>query len=217
MAKNNKNTPLRSTQKLREISDYYKLNTKSVEDLVGANAENSPKVPKEELQKYRYKAGISLPQWLKAVLLKAWFAGAACFFIFWGLGLYLTNMLDMMLVFGIALGLVTDLLVNNILRFFAATPGENDVWMMFPKKGMGAFFLNILYAFILLFCVYCLYQVINTVIVSISGQTDTIPLGVEPILFGLFYMGFDLLFVGIKQLVRRILADARASARERND
>lgn len=217
MAKNNKNTPLRSTQQLRDISDYYKLNTKSVEDLVGANAENSPKVPKEELQKYRSKAGISLPQWLKAVLLKAWFAGAACFFIFWGLGLYLTNMLDMMLVFGIALGLVTDLLVNNILRFFAATPGENDVWMMFPKKGMGAFFLNILYAFILLFCVYCLYQVINTVIVSISGQTDTIPLGVEPILFGLFYMGFDLLFVGIKQLVRRILADARASARERND
>ena len=217
MAKNNKNTPLRSTQQLRDISDYYKLNTKSVEDLVGANAENSPKVPKEELQKYRSKAGISLPQWLKAVLLKAWFAGAACFFIFWGLGLYLTNMLDMMLVFGIALGLVTDLLVNNILRFFAATPGENDVWMMFPKKGMGAFFLNILYAFILLFCVYCLYQVINTVIVSISGQTDTIPLGVEPILFGLFYMGFDLLFVGIKQLVRRILADARASARDRND
>ena len=217
MAKNNKNTPLRSTQQLRDISDYYKLNTKSVEDLVGANAENSPKVPKEELQKYRSKAGISLPQWLKAVLLKAWFAGAACFFIFWGLGLYLTNMLDMMLVFGIALGLVTDLLVNNILRFFAATPGENDVWMMFPKKGMGAFFLNILYAFILLFCVYCLYQVINTVIVSISGQTDTIPLGVEPILFGLFYMGFDLLVVGIKQLVRRILADARASARERND
>lgn len=217
MAKNNKNTPLRSTRQLREISDYYKLNTKSVEDLVGANAENSPKVPKEELQKYRSKAGISLPQWLKAVLLKAWFAGAACFFIFWGLGLYLTNMLDMMLVFGIALGLVTDLLVNNILRFFAATPGENDGWMMFPKKGMGAFFLNILYAFILLFCVYCLYQVINTVIVSISGQTDTIPLGVEPILFGLFYMGFDLLFVGIKQLVRRILADARASARERND
>lgn len=217
MAKNNKNMPQRSSRQLREISDYYKLNTKAVDDLVNASPENAPEVPREELEKYRSKSGIHLPRWLKAVLLKAWFAGAACFFIFWGLGLYLTNMLDMMLVFGIALGLVTDLLVNNILRFFAATPGENDGWMMFPKKGMGAFFLNILYAFILLFCVYCLYQVINTVIVSISGQTDTIPLGVEPILFGLFYMGFDLLFVGIKQLVRRILADARASARERND
>ena len=211
MAKN-KNTPLRYSQQLREISDYYKLNTKSVDDLVSANAENSPEVPKEELEKYRSKSGLHLPRWLKVVLLKAWFAGAACFFIFWGLGIYLTNLLDMMLVFGIALGLVTDLLVNHVLRFLATVPGENDGWMMFPKKGMGAFFLNILYAFALLFCVYAFYQVINTVIVSVTGQTDTVPLGVEPVLFGLFYMGFDLLFVGMKHLGRRILADAMASA-----
>ena len=196
MARNKKNTPLRSPEQLREISDYYKLNTKSVDDLVSANAENSPEVSKEELEKYRSKSGLHLPRWLKVVLLKAWFAGAACFFIFWGLGIYLTN-----------------LLVNNVLRFLATVPGENDSWMMFPKKGMGAFFLNILYAFVLLFCVYAFYQVINTVIVSVTGRTDTVPLGVEPVLFSLFYMGFDLLFVGMKHLGRRILADAMASAK----
>ena len=217
MGKNKNHVPLRSPQQLREISDYYKLNTKSVDDLVNATPENSPEVSKEELKKYRSKSGIHLPGWLKAVLLKAWFAGAACFFIFWGLGLYVTNLLDMMLVFGIALGLVTDLLVNSILRFAAATPGENDGWMMFPRKGMGAFFLNILYAFALLFCVYSLYQIINTAIVGITGQADTVPVGVEPVLFGLFYTGFDLLFVGVKHLARRILADARASAKERMD
>ena len=134
MAKNNKKTPLRSPEQLREISDYYKLNTKSVDDLVSANAENSPEVSKEELEKYRSKSGLHLPRWLKVVLLKAWFAGAACFFIFWGLGIYLPNLLDMMLVFGISLGLVTDLLVNNVLRFLSTVPGENDSWMMFPKK-----------------------------------------------------------------------------------
>lgn len=213
MAKNNKNMPQRSSRQLREISEYYKLNTKAVDDLVNASPENTPEVPREELEKYRSKSDIHLPRWLKAVLLKAWFAGAACFFIFWGLGLYLTNLLDMMLVFGLSLGLVTDLLVNNVLRFLSTVPGENDSWMMFPKKGMGAFFLNILYAFVLLFCVYAFYQVINTVIVSVTGQTDTVPLGVEPVLFGLFYMGFDLLFVGMKHLGRRILADAMASAK----
>lgn len=213
MARNKKNTPLRSPEQLREISDYYKLNTKAVDDLVTANAENAPEVSKEELEKYRSKSGLHLPRWLKVVLLKAWFAGAACFFIFWGLGIYLTNLLDMMLVFGISLGLVTDLLVNNVLRFLATVPGENDSWMMFPQKGMIAFFLNILYAFVLLFCVYAFYQVINTVIVSVTGRTDTVPLGVEPVLFGLFYMGFDLLFVGMKHLGRRILADAMASAK----
>ena len=211
--KKQKNTPLRSPEQLREISDYYKLNTKAVDDLVTANAENAPEVSKEELEKYRSKSGLHLPRWLKVVLLKAWFAGAACFFIFWGLGIYLPNLLDMMLVFGISLGLVTDLLVNNVLRFLSTVPGENDEWMMFPKKGMIAFFLNILYAFVLLFCVYAFYQVINTVIVSVTGRTDTVPLGVEPVLFGLFYMGFDLLFVGMKHLGRRILADAMASAK----
>ena len=214
MAKNNKNLPNHSSRQLREISDYYRLNTKSVDDLVNANAENSPKVSKQELQKYRSKSGISLPRWLKAVLLKAWFAGAACFFIFWGLGLYLTNLGDMLLVFGLALGLVTDLLVNNILRFAAATPGENDGWMMFPKKGMGSFFLNILYGFFLLFCVYTLYQLINSALVSLTGRSDTVPLGVEPILFGLFYTGFDLVFIGLKHLAGRILSDAKLAAKE---
>ena len=214
MARNKKNTPLRSTQQLREISDYYKLNTKAVDDLVSANAENSPEVPIEELQKYRSKSGLHLPGWLKAVLLKAWFAGAACFFIFWGLGLYLTNLGDMLLVFGLALGLVTDLLVNNILRFAAATPGENDGWMMFPKKGMGSFLLNILYGFFLLFCVYTLYQLINSALVSLTGRSDTVPLGVEPILFGLFYTGFDLVFIGLKHLAGRILSDAKLAAKE---
>ena len=211
MAKNNKNLPNRSSRQLREISDYYKLNTKAVDDLVGANKENSPEVPREELEKYRSASGIRLPRWLKAVLLKAWFAGAACFFIFWGLGLYLTSLLDMMLVFGLVLGLVTDLLVNNIFRFAAQVPGENDVWMMFPKKGMGSFFLNILYGYFLLFCVYSLYQGINTVITGISGQVDSVPVGVEPILFGLFFMGFDLLFLGLKHMALRILSDAKAS------
>ena len=217
MAKNNRQDPLRSPKQLREISDYYKLNTKAVEDLAGANSENSPKVSPEELQKYRSKSGISLPMWLKAVVLKAWFAGAVCFFIFWGLGLYLQNMLDMLLVFGIALGMVTDLLVNSIFRFSATVPGENDPWMMFPKRGVAAFFLNLLYAFVLLICVYSLYQGINTVLTSISGQPDSVPLGVEPILFGLFYMGFDLLFVGMKHLALRILRDARASVKEREE
>ena len=215
MAKNNKNFPNRSSRQLREISDYYKLNTKAVDDLVGANQENSPVVPKEELEKYRSASGIHLPRWLKAVLLKAWFAGAACFFIFWGLGLYLTNLLDMMLVFGLVLGLVTDLLVNNIFRFAAQVPGENDSWMMFPQKGMGSFFLNILYGYLLLFCVYCLYQGINEVITGFTGQVDSVPVGVEPILFGLFYMGFDLLFLGLKHLAKNILSDAKASI-ERN-
>ena len=216
MGKNDKNVPQRSTRQLREISDYYKLNTKAVDDLVTANKENSPEVPEEELKKYRSKSGIHLPAWLKAVLLKAWFAGAVCFFIFWGLGTYLPNMLDMLLVFGAALGIVTDLLLNNIFRFFEETPGDNDRWMLLPKRTNLNFFGNILYAYVLLLCVFMLYQIINGVIVAVTGATDTVPLGVEPILFGIFYMGFDMLFIGMKHLLQRIFRDAISQERKDN-
>lgn len=214
MGKNDKNTPLRSTRQLREISDYYKLNTKAVDDLVTANKENSPEVPEEELKKYRSKSGIHLPEWLKAVLLKAWFAGAVCFFIFWGLGIYLPNTLDMLLVFGAALGIVTDLMVNNIFRFLAEVPGANDRWMLLPKRTNLNFFGNILYSYGLLLCVFMLYQIINGILVAVTGATDTVPLGVEPILFGIFYMGFDMLFVGMKHLLRRIFRDAISQERK---
>lgn len=201
-----------SPEELRNLSDYYRLNTKSIDDLVNADPENSPEVPPEELNKYRSKSGIHLPTWLKVVLLKAWFAGATCFFVFWGLGIYVTNTLDMLVVFGIALGMVTDLLVNSILRFMATVPGENDKWMLFPKRGVGSFLLNVVYGLVLLLLVDGLYQLINTLCIALGAAADSVTVGVEPVLFGLLYMGFDLLAVGCRNLVKRIFSDARQSA-----
>lgn len=212
MAKKN-TTPHRTPRDLREISDYYKLNTKAVDDLASANRENTPQYSEEELNRYRTKSRFPLPAWLKAILLKAWFAGSVCFFIFWGLGVYLQNNLDMLLVFGLALGVVTDLLVNSIFRFYAETEKANDKWMMFPQKNYLYLFCNILYAYLLLFCVNMLYQIINRAIIAVTGAVDTIPLGVEPILFGVFYMGFDLLLIRVKHLFQKIISDAKSSVR----
>lgn len=209
---NRKKQVHRTTADLQGISDYYKLNTRAVDDLVTADKDNSPEVSEEELRKYRSGSRIKLPQWLKAVLIKAWFAGAVCFFIFWGLGNYIGNVLDMLVVFGIVLGMVMELLVNSIFRYFEETPGANDRWMMFPKRSYMSFVLNLVYGGWLLFCVYTLYQAINGAIVALFGVTDTVPLGVEPILFGLFFMGFDQLFIAMKHLFLKIISDAKRQA-----
>ena len=37
----------------RASADYYRLNTKAVDDLVNATPENSPQVSEKELRKYR--------------------------------------------------------------------------------------------------------------------------------------------------------------------
>ena len=197
----------------KSVADYYKLNTRAVDDLVSASKENAPPVSAAELRKYRSGPRIKVADWVKAVLLKSWFSGMVCFFFLWGLGTYVSDQLDMLVIVGLALGFVMDLLENPIFRFYAKTPGGNDRWMMFPQKRYISLPLNVLYAFLLLFCVVTTYNGINTLLLMGNTARDTIPLGVEPILFGLFTMGWDMLFLGAKRLFKRILADAKSSAR----
>ncbi len=197
---------------VKATSEYYRLNTQAVEDLVTADESNSPAASQEELDKYRGRTRKKLPLWLKVALLKAWFYGAVCFFFMWGLGGYLADALDLFFVTAIALGMVTDLLVNTILRYYAETDGANDRWMMIPRRGVAGFFLNILYAFVVLGVVDAVYNLANIAILSLTQETGTVPLGVEPILFGLLCMGVDAGFVALKHLLKEIVSDAKAKA-----
>lgn len=193
----------------KSTAEYYKLNTKAVEDLAGADESNSPEVSEEELNRYRSGSKLKVAGWVKILFIKFWFPAAVCYFFIWGLGVYVTDLLDMLVITGIALGVVTDVLTNSILRWFARTEGAHDRWMMFPKKSYWTFPLNILYAWAVLFLVVMLYNVINVLVNMVTGAAGTVVLGVEPVLFGLFYMGFDTLLIEAKHLCGRILRDAQ--------
>ena len=193
----------------KDLSRYYRLNTKAVDDLVNADVSNSPKVSRAELDRYRSGPKIHLRDGLKALLVKWWFNGAVCFFFYWGLGNVVANRENLLLILGLAIGFVTDLLVNNIFRYYEKTPGGNGRWMMFGRKGFASLPLNVLYGFVLLLCVVMTYNTVNGLIVSATGNRESVPLGVEPILFGLITTGWDFLFLGIRQLGKRIVADAK--------
>ena len=210
MARKQKNPPKEAP---RTAADYYKLNLKAVDDLVTADESNSPKVSEAELRKYRSGPKIRLSDTLKALLIKFWFNGATCFFFLWGLGTYLYSWLDQMVVLALALGAVNDLLTNNIFRFYAKTPGENDHWMMFPQKAFYTLPLNVLYAGLLLFLVVTTYNVINAAIIGITGAAGAVPLGVGPILFGVFTTAWDVLLIKIKNTARSVLTDARRASK----
>lgn len=189
----------------------YNLKSDAVETLAGTDREPVPEYSQEELDRYRSRKKVKMSQTVKAVLLKTWFAGAVCYFILWGLGTYVAG-LDMLVILAVALGMVTDLLTNNVIRFFEDVPGGNNRYLMVRRRGVPGFFLNILYAAVLLLCVYTTYNLINLAIVAVTGATDTVPLGVEPILFGLLTMGFDLLFLGARRMAVSMVRDAMASA-----
>lgn len=193
---------------IEKQSDYYKLKTGAVDDLVNANEENSPVVSEEELRAYRSGPKMKVDDWVKILFIKAWFAGAVCFFFLWGLGGFLSSELDLLVITGFALGVVTDLLTNPVLRFFEKTKGENARWMMVTRKSYSGLFLNILYGYVILFLVFVLYNVINLAVISVTGAADTVPLGVEPILFGVFCLGFDLLLIQIKRTIGQMIRGA---------
>ena len=142
MARKQKNPPREPD---RSAADYYKLNLKAVDDLVTADESNSPRVSEAELRKYRSGPKVRLSETFKALLIKFWFNGATCFFFLWGLGTYLHSWLDQVVVLALAMGAVNDLLTNNVLRFWAKTPGGNDRWMMFPQRAFYTLPLNVLY------------------------------------------------------------------------
>ena len=210
MSKKNNNVP---TEKHTEGNvNPYELKTDAVDRLVNADKKEYPKPTVANDPRRSFKTGFldRIPSWLKALFIKFWFNGAVCFFIFWGLGIAIPNMENMILILAAVLGMVTDVLVNNIFRYFASPEGANDKWMMFPKKRYVNFFLNIIYAFGVLLTVIWIYNVINVAINAIAGTPEPITyLGVEPILFGLFYMAVDLIFIFMKNIVRKIIADAK--------
>ena len=196
----------------RSAASYYKLKTDAVDRLV--NAKDAPEVSEKELRKYTSKRKFHLPMWLKIVLVKFWFAGAVCYFFLWGLGIYLHG-LDLMVVLAIGLGLVTDLMVNRFLRNFEREKGENDKWMMVTVRKYWSVFLNVLYAGILLYCVFRTYYAAN-MLMGVDPNADSSQavdmLGVEPIIFGLLYLLYDILFIFVKRTLVAIIRDARAKA-----
>lgn len=194
-----------SNEERKAAEDYYKLHSQAVKDLATANEENSPEVSEEELRKYRSGGKFRLSETVKALLVKYWFNGSVCFFFFLGLGYYLRDLLDQLFVLGFAMGIITDILVNNVLRFIAKPEGGNDKWMMIPQKKLSSLFLNIGYAFVVLFFVYMFYNLVNTILQKLGGSILT----VEPLLFALIYLGFDLLFIGMKKMMKNIISDAK--------
>lgn len=208
MSKKNKSSG--SDKNVEKTSDYYKLKTKAVKDLVEADESNSPPVSDEELKKYRSGLKLKIPDIVKVCFIKWWFAGCMCFFFFWGLGNYVSDMLDMIFITGIGLGICTDLLTNNVLRYFEPYPNAWAKWVNFYRKRYATFFFNILYSYGVLLLVFLTYGLINLIVMRIRGLTElSAYVAVEPILFGLLYLGFDMLLLKMRNTFRNIVSDAR--------
>lgn len=190
-------------------SSYYRLHAGAVDDLVNATAENTPKYSREELEKYTSgRAHVKLSARVKVFLIKAWFYGAVCYFVFWGMGLYIPAQLDLFVIAAIIMGMVTDLLINTLLRFMEKREGESRAYMMVARRGAAGFLLNLLYGGALMFLVITAYTAINMCLKMIDG-TGALFLGVGPVGFGVLATAADTLLIACRQTLGRIISDAK--------
>ena len=194
MKNNSDNTPKETAEK------YYDLKTEAIDNLVNAESDEREVSP-EELEKYQKKS-FHIPQLLKMALIKLWFAGAVYYFIGFGLGI--TNLLDQVIIMGVVLGMVTDLLTNNVIRFLEETPGANDKWLLFSKKSYFSFFFNMIYGIVLLVGVAGVYWVLEWIVDVITSDPDTLHIGTEPVFFGVFCALLDMLLVTLKNLILKL-------------
>lgn len=208
MKKNNKKS--NSFENKNESKLSFELHSDAVERLVTANEDNAPEVSDEEINKYKKDKLAKIPVWIKALFIKFWFNGSVCFFFLWGLGIYISGVIEQILILSVAMGIITDLLVNNIFRFFD-TDGKYLRWSMFPTKKLWTLFANVLYAFVIIFAVVYTYQGANAFTISLVGaSSDSVFFGVEPIVFGLLYLVYDIVFLGLKMFFKKLIKDANS-------
>ncbi len=154
---------------------------------------------------YRIDRLAMIPVPVKAILIKFWFAGAVYFFI--GMGIASLNTVDqysLVLILGIVLGMVTDLLVNNIFRFMETDRADFKPYMVFGQKKFYTFFTNILYNIILSVLIAYTYNSVNLLAVRLSWvEEGGVWLTAEPLLYGVFYLVFDFIVLGAIALVRK--------------
>jgi hypothetical protein len=195
--------------KEEEFQNYYDLKTAAVDDLVESlkeepNEEQKKNEPKPPQDPYKIDRLAKIPTWIKALFIKYWAAGAICYFGFIGLGIYVNNQLDLIALVGLITGAVNDLLINNAFLYFESEKKEYHKYILLPirSKRVWTLFINIPYGIITTFLVFQIYVFINHLIVSIKNlPANTITLGVEPLLYGLFFLIVDMFFVSIKNFI----------------
>ena len=195
------------TNKARDMG--YRLHTDAIEELVTVNEQNTPQYSREELEKYTAKKK-RMPFPVQVFLIKAWFYGAVCFFVFWGLGLYVGSQLDLCVIAAMIMGMVVDLLVRPFLRFIAKRNRESGRHMMVVRTGVAGMMLNLLYAFVLMFLIVTVYAAVNAALSALSpGEGSALFLGVGPIGFALIAAGLDTLLISLRALLRNMIANAK--------
>jgi hypothetical protein len=146
-----------------------------------------------------------IPYNIKTYILKFWFAGAVYYFAGWGIYSEQFDSFDETVLVGLVLGIVLDLLVNNILRFIETDKDKADIYLVSRKKKFYSIFISVFYGIILSVLIGYTYHFLNLGIINLFNKPDKIYIGGEPFGFGLLFVLYDYIILLFINLIRKLL------------
>lgn len=188
--------------------------TKNISEITGETPKAEPGTRKAEFDPYKIDKLSRIPTWVKAFFIKFWFAGAVCYFVNMGLASYVTAPLDLMLIDGVLLGILTDCMVNPIFRMLESDEKEFNNFMMFPFpfKKYWTFLTNLIYYVGVFLVVMYAYTGLNELARLINKNWF---IAVEPLLFGVIALIADMAFIGIKDLIVYLVKRGKRKKQEK--
>lgn len=150
-----------------------------------------------------------IPYSVKAIFLKWWFFACGYFFVGWGLTSFIggddTTAGGVSTIIAIVLalfnGVVTDMMVDNIISLMDSDKKESQWYIMFHNGKIYSLLINILYSFVITFLMVYTVEGIGLLFESTIGNAGPFKNGLEPILTGIICLFYDLIFIGIKDLI----------------
>ena len=184
------------------------------------------KDPSLEINPYAKQGFLArIPYSVKAIFLKWWFFATGYFFIGWGLSSFLggndstAGGVSYIIAIVLALfnGLVTDMMVDNILQLMDTDKKESQWYMMFHNGKLYSLLINLAYAFVVSFLMVYTIELIGLLFEINFGNAGPFENGVEPILCGIICLIYDLIFIGIKDLIVYLVRKRKKNKEEIKD
>lgn len=153
------------------------------------------------LQPYNTGPFSMWPLWLKVLMAKFWIAGAAFYFVGFGMPQISQGVIDKIFTLGLILGPVNALIMYPLVYYLCRTEDLADKYVFIKNKSAIRILLHVLYNWLLIIIIAYTYQLINFVINAVMHyEKGVIKFGVEPIFFGLFYLLFDFLLIKVRHM-----------------
>lgn len=153
------------------------------------------KLPKA-LHPYNTSFYSAWPTWVKIIITKWWFTAATYYFVGFGMPHIKQSAIDVIFNMGLVIGALSALILYPLINYITKIKNNANDYKAIKSQSPLRIIYLVGYNWLVVAMIAYSYQIINMIINGLMHyESGTIRFGVEPILFGVFYVMLDVLLI----------------------